>query len=89
MFRNVKAAFALRDPGCRFSLFPRASRRWRWHRAEPNRPLRAGAASKIQEEAGKVVGSTEQQAKGVANQVAGKPQGKIGDLKEAVRDATN
>ena len=44
---------------------------------------------KIQEETGKLVGSTEQQAKGLANQVEGKTQEKIGDLKEAVKDATN
>jgi uncharacterized protein YjbJ (UPF0337 family) len=41
---------------------------------------------KIQEEAGKLIGSTEQQAKGLKNQVAGKMQEKIGDLKEAIKD---
>ena len=43
---------------------------------------------KIQEEAGKLVGSEEQQAKGLANQVAGKVQQKVGDLKETLKDAT-
>jgi uncharacterized protein YjbJ (UPF0337 family) len=41
---------------------------------------------KIQETAGKVVGSTEQQAKGLANQVEGKTQANLGDAKEAVKD---
>lgn len=43
---------------------------------------------KIQEEAGKLIGSTEQQAKGLINQVEGKVQQHIGDLKEAVKDAS-
>ena len=42
---------------------------------------------KIQEEAGKLVGSKETQAKGLANQAEGKVQQKVGDLKEAVKDA--
>jgi uncharacterized protein YjbJ (UPF0337 family) len=41
---------------------------------------------KIQETAGKVVGSTEQQAKGLANQVEGKTQANLGDAKEVVKD---
>ena len=45
-------------------------------------------AGKVQEEAGKVVGSTEQQAKGLKKQVEGKVQQHIGNLKEAVKDAT-
>ena len=44
---------------------------------------------KIQEEAGKLVGNTDQQAKGLKNQLEGKTLEKIGDLKEAVKDATN
>lgn len=43
---------------------------------------------KIQEEAGKVVGSNKEQAKGVANQVGGKGQEKVGDLKQAAKVAT-
>jgi uncharacterized protein YjbJ (UPF0337 family) len=39
---------------------------------------------KIQEEAGKVVGSSEQQAKGLANQAEGKVQEKAGDVKDVV-----
>jgi uncharacterized protein YjbJ (UPF0337 family) len=39
---------------------------------------------KIQEEAGKVVGSSEQQAKGLANQAEGKVQEKAGDVKDVI-----
>ena len=42
---------------------------------------------KIQEEAGKLVGSKEQQAKGLLNQVEGKAQQQVGNLKETVKDA--
>ena len=45
-------------------------------------------AGKVQEEAGKVAGSTAQQAKGLQKQVEGKVQQQIGGLKEAVKDAT-
>jgi uncharacterized protein YjbJ (UPF0337 family) len=39
---------------------------------------------KIQEEAGKAVGSSEQQAKGLSKQVEGKVQEKYGDMKEEI-----
>ena len=39
---------------------------------------------KIQEEVGKVTGSSEQQAKGRGKQVEGKVQEKTGDLKDAI-----
>jgi uncharacterized protein YjbJ (UPF0337 family) len=42
---------------------------------------------KLQEEAGQVVGSTEQQRKGINKQVEGKTQKAIGDIEEAVKDA--
>jgi uncharacterized protein YjbJ (UPF0337 family) len=42
---------------------------------------------KIQEEAGKLIGSKEQQLKGLKNQVKGKVQQHIGNLKEAVKAA--
>lgn len=42
----------------------------------------------IQEAAGKIVGNPDQQAKGQANQIEGKVQEKVGDLKEAVKIAT-
>lgn len=45
------------------------------------------AAGKVQEEAGKLVGSKEQQAKGLQKQVAGKAEKKLGDVKEVVKDA--
>jgi uncharacterized protein YjbJ (UPF0337 family) len=41
---------------------------------------------KIQEEAGKLLGSKEQQAKGLTKQVEGKVQKGVGDVKEAVSD---
>jgi uncharacterized protein YjbJ (UPF0337 family) len=44
---------------------------------------------KIQEEAGKLVGSSEQQAKGLGKQAEGKVQEKAGDLKENVKDTLN
>jgi uncharacterized protein YjbJ (UPF0337 family) len=46
------------------------------------------AAGKVQEGAGKLVGSEKQQAKGVQKQVSGKVQKGVGDAKEAVKDAT-
>jgi uncharacterized protein YjbJ (UPF0337 family) len=42
---------------------------------------------KVQEEAGKLVGSKEQQAKGLQKQAEGKLQKGVGDLKEAVKKA--
>jgi uncharacterized protein YjbJ (UPF0337 family) len=45
------------------------------------------AAGKVQEVAGRMVGSTTQQAKGMLNKTAGAAQAKIGDAKETVRDA--
>ena len=42
-------------------------------------------AGKIQEEAGKLIGSKEQQAKGLEKQVEGKIQKGVGDLKETVK----
>lgn len=44
-------------------------------------------AGKIQEGAGKLVGSKSQQAKGLAKQVAGKTQKGFGDGKQAAKDA--
>lgn len=43
---------------------------------------------KIQEEAGKLVGSKEQQIKGLEKQAEGKVQQQVGNLKAAVKDAT-
>jgi uncharacterized protein YjbJ (UPF0337 family) len=39
---------------------------------------------KVQEEVGKVTGSSEQQAKGLSKQVEGKVQEKAGDLRDAI-----
>ena len=41
----------------------------------------------MQEEAGKLVGSEEQQAKGLAKQVEGKVQKGVGDVKQSVKDS--
>ena len=46
-------------------------------------------AGKIQEGAGKAVGSKEQEAKGLDKQVSGKAQKKYGDAKEAIKDAVD
>jgi len=43
-------------------------------------------AGKIQEEAGKLVGSKEQQAKGLSKQISGKLQKGLGDVKESMKD---
>ena len=43
---------------------------------------------KIQEEAGKLVGNKSQEIKGLAKQVQGKVQKGVGDMKQAVKDAT-
>jgi len=45
------------------------------------------AAGKVQQKAGKLVGSTEQEAKGLAKKLEGKVQKKVGDAKEALKEA--
>ena len=45
-------------------------------------------AGKVQEQAGKLVGSKEQQAKGLEKQVEGKFQKGVGDVKQSVKDST-
>ncbi len=45
-------------------------------------------AGKTQQEAGKLIGSTAQQAKGLKKQVSGKIQKSVGDTKEAIKDST-
>jgi len=44
------------------------------------------AAGKVQEKAGELTGSREQQAKGITKQVEGTAQKNYGDAKEAVKD---
>ena len=46
------------------------------------------AAGKVQQTTGKVIGSHEQQAKGLKKQVEGQAQKAVGDIKEVVKDAT-
>ena len=43
-------------------------------------------AGKVQEQAGKLVGSKEQQIKGLSKQMSGKAQEHIGDVKQSVKD---
>ena len=43
-------------------------------------------AGKVQEEAGKLVGSKEQQIKGLSKQITGKAQKGLGDVKQPVED---
>jgi uncharacterized protein YjbJ (UPF0337 family) len=44
-------------------------------------------AGKVQEEAGKLVGSKEQQIKGLGKQISGKAEKSYGDAKEVVKNA--
>ncbi len=44
------------------------------------------AAGKVQEKAGELFNSKEQQAKGMAKQVEGNVQKNVGDAKEALKD---
>ena len=46
------------------------------------------AAGKLQQKAGKLVGSEKQQAKGLAKQISGTLRKSVGDVKEAIKDAT-
>jgi uncharacterized protein YjbJ (UPF0337 family) len=46
-----------------------------------------GLTGKVQEEAGKLVGNKEQEAKGIRKQVTGKAERRLGDAKEIVKDA--
>jgi uncharacterized protein YjbJ (UPF0337 family) len=43
-------------------------------------------AGKVQEEAGKLVGSKEQQVKGLSKQISGKVQKGLGDVEQSVED---
>lgn len=45
------------------------------------------AAGKVQQKAGELIDSPEQQARGIAKQVEGTAQKKLGDVKEALKDA--
>ena len=43
-------------------------------------------AGKVQEEAGKLIGSKEQQVKGLSKQIAGKVQKGAGDVEQSVKE---
>jgi uncharacterized protein YjbJ (UPF0337 family) len=45
-------------------------------------------AGKVQEQAGKLVGSKEQQVKGLSKQIVGKTQKSMGDVEQAVKDSS-
>jgi uncharacterized protein YjbJ (UPF0337 family) len=45
------------------------------------------AAGKLQQKTGELIGSTDQQGKGLVNQIKGKTQKLVGDVKEVVKDA--
>lgn len=45
-------------------------------------------AGKVQEKAGKLVGSKEQQIKGLSKQISGKAQKGLGDIEQAIEDST-
>ena len=45
-----------------------------------------GVVGKVQEKAGKVVGSKEQQIKALSKQISGKVQKGVGDVKQSVED---
>jgi uncharacterized protein YjbJ (UPF0337 family) len=44
-------------------------------------------AGKVQQEAGKLVGSKTQQAKGLGKQISGQAEKNYGDAKECIKDA--
>jgi uncharacterized protein YjbJ (UPF0337 family) len=44
-------------------------------------------AGKVQEQAGKLVGSKEQQVKGLSKQISGKVQESFGDVKQSAKDS--
>jgi uncharacterized protein YjbJ (UPF0337 family) len=46
------------------------------------------AAGRVQQTTGKVIGSNEQQLKGIKKQVDGHAQKAVGDIKEVVKDAS-
>ncbi len=45
-------------------------------------------AGKVQEQAGKLVGSKKQQIRGLAKQISGKAQKGAGDIEQVVKDST-
>ena len=46
-------------------------------------------AGKVQEEAGKLIGNKDQEAKGLYKQVTGQAEKRLGDAKEIVKDAVH
>ncbi len=87
---SIHRANALCDPKTSRSRFVRQMFEPITEEFSMNKDQVKGAAKdiggKIQEEAGKLVGSKEQEAKGLKHQAEGKMQKGVGDLKEAVAD---
>ncbi|MBM3117853.1 CsbD family protein [Jeongeupia naejangsanensis] len=48
-----------------------------------------GIAGQVQEQAGKLVGSKSQQAKGLIRQAVGKAEKKLGDAEEVLKDSAH
>jgi uncharacterized protein YjbJ (UPF0337 family) len=46
------------------------------------------AAGKLQQKTGKILGSKKQEAKGLVTKIEGQAQKKVGDAKEALKDAS-
>ena len=46
-------------------------------------------AGKVQEETGKLIGSKEQQAKGLHKQISGKTEERLGDAQQVVKEASD
>lgn len=44
-------------------------------------------AGKVQEQTGRLLGSKDQQAKGISKQISGTTQKAVGDLKQSVKDS--
>lgn len=42
---------------------------------------------KVQEQAGKLIGSKEQQVKGISKQISGEAQKALGDIKQSAKDS--
>jgi uncharacterized protein YjbJ (UPF0337 family) len=65
-----------------------SNRRWNMNKDQVKGTAK-DITGKVEEEAGRAVGSKEHEAKGLGKQVTGKAQKKYGDAKEAVKDAAD
>jgi uncharacterized protein YjbJ (UPF0337 family) len=71
-------------------IFYRGMKRLQQEQSNMNKEQVKGVAKdvagKVQEQAGKLIGSKEQQIKGLSKQISGKVQKGAGDVKQAVED---